>query len=171
MGTAAAAATDTAAPLHDPLTVALQQGESDGRFADAEEKPAAPAEEPAEAEEDEEEEDDEDEDDDYSDDDVREALNWADSMEGPDGRLSATFSGGAGMARRPNAHGGMLSRTLQPLSNRQQKLTSHFRAGPLEVCCFRSSPGSSTMHFLPVLNINWTYAIRELGFSGSLSHS
>ncbi|KAM0859177.1 hypothetical protein ACQ4PT_047377 [Festuca glaucescens] len=129
MGTATAAAT-AAAPLLDPQTFALQQGELDGRFADTEEKPAAPAEEPAEAGEDEEEEDDEDED--WSDDDVREAHAWLGTAEGPDGstRLSATFSGAGGAARRPNANGGMLARTLQPLSNRQQKLASHFRAGP-----------------------------------------
>ncbi|CAM0911865.1 unnamed protein product [Alopecurus aequalis] len=146
MGTAAATAT-AAAPLHDPRAVALQQGESDGRFADAEEKPAAPAEKPAEAKEDEEEEDYEDGDEDWSDDDddVREALNWVDAVEGRDGstRLSATFSGAGGMARRPNAHGGMLSRTLQPLSNRQQKLASHFRAGPLEEWEGRMNVGMS----------------------------
>ncbi|KAK1606585.1 hypothetical protein QYE76_030258 [Lolium multiflorum] len=133
MGTAAAAdaaAATAAAPPLDPQAFALQQGELDGRFADADEKPAAPAEEPAEAEE--EEEDDEDED--WSDDDVREAHAWLDAAEGPDGsaRISSTFSGAGGAARRPNAHGGMLARTLQPLSNRQQKLASHFRAGPLE---------------------------------------
>jgi RIO kinase 1 len=152
MATAAATA---ATPLHALQTFALQQGELDGRFADAEEKPAAPAEEPAEAEEDEDEED-EDEDDDLSDDDVADALDWAESVEGQDGsaRHSASFSGAGGAARRPNAHGGMLSRTLQPLSNRQQKLASHFRAGPLEVC-FSSvpQPWISTMHFRPVLNI------------------
>ncbi|KAM0907523.1 hypothetical protein ACQ4PT_016044 [Festuca glaucescens] len=107
------------------------QGELDGRFADAEEKPSAPAEEPAEVEEEEE----GDEDEDWSDDeDVREAHAWLDTAESPDGStlLSATFSGAGGVARRPNAHGGMLARTLQPLSNRQQKLASHFRAGPLE---------------------------------------
>jgi RIO kinase 1 len=148
MGTAAAAAATAAAPLLDPQAVALQQGELDGRFADADEQPAAPAEEPAEDEE--EEEDDEDED--WSDDDVREAHAWLDAAEGPDGsaRISSTFTGAGGAARRPNAHGGMLARTLQPLSNRQQKLASHFRAGPLEVRCSSSSPWIATMRFRPL---------------------
>uniref|UniRef100_A0ACD5ZSU3 Uncharacterized protein n=1 Tax=Avena sativa TaxID=4498 RepID=A0ACD5ZSU3_AVESA len=140
MPTAAAAATATAAvPSHDPRTFALQQGELDGRFADAEEEPAAPAEKPAEAEED------EDEEDDWTDEDVDEALAWLDAAEGPDGstRLSASFSASGGTARRPNAHGGMLARTLQPLSNRQQKLASHFRAGPLEEWEGRMNVGMS----------------------------
>ncbi|KAM0905720.1 hypothetical protein ACQ4PT_017201 [Festuca glaucescens] len=125
------------------LSVHFKQGELDGRFADAEEKSAAPAEEPAEAEEEEEEEGDEDED--WSDDNVREAHAWLDTAESPDGstRLSATFSGAGGAARRPNAHGGMLARTLQPLSNRQQKLASHFRAGPLEEWEGRMNVGMS----------------------------
>ena len=74
--------------------------------------------------------------------DVGEALDWLDAAEGPDGstRLYSTFSaaGSAAAERRPNAHGGMLARTLQPLSNRTQKLASHVRAAPLEVCSFNS---------------------------------
>ncbi|KAF7108594.1 hypothetical protein CFC21_109037 [Triticum aestivum] len=147
MATAAATATS---PLHDSRTFALQQGELDGRFADAEEKPAAPSEEPAEAEAEaeEDEDDDEDEDEEYwSYHDVGEALDWLDAAEGPDGstRLSSTFSaaGSAAAARRPNAHGGMLARTLQPLSNRTQKLASHVRAAPLEEWEGRMNVGMS----------------------------
>lgn len=47
---------------------------------------------------------------------------------------------------RPNAHGGVLSRPFQPISNRTQKLASHIRATPLEVCSFQLlslSPRSS----------------------------
>uniref|UniRef100_A0ACD5YDR1 Uncharacterized protein n=1 Tax=Avena sativa TaxID=4498 RepID=A0ACD5YDR1_AVESA len=138
---ATAAVATAAVPSHGPRTFALQQGELDGRFADAEEKPAAPAEEHAEAEE----EEDEDEEDDWTDEDVDEALAWLDAAEGPDGstRLSASFSASGGTALRPNAHGGMLARTLQPLSNRQQKLASHFRAGPLEEWEGRMNVGMS----------------------------
>jgi RIO kinase 1 len=75
---------------------------------------------------------------DFSDSEVGDALDWLDAVEGPDGaaRPSAAFStgGGAVAARRPNAHGGVLSRPFQPLSNRTQKLASHIRATPLEVC-------------------------------------
>jgi len=75
--------------------------------------------------------------DDASDNEVGEALDWLDAVEGPDGsaRPSGAFSasGGGAAARRPNAHGGVLSRPLQPLSNRTQKLASHIRATPLEV--------------------------------------
>ncbi|GJN34432.1 hypothetical protein PR202_gb23090 [Eleusine coracana subsp. coracana] len=62
---------------------------------------------------------------------VGDALDWLDAVEGHDGstRLSAAFSTAA---RRPNAHGGVLSRPLQPLSNRTQKLASLIRATPLE---------------------------------------
>lgn len=133
--------TESAKACGMDLRVHFEQDELDLRFADAEEKPAAPAEEPAEAEANEESEEDED----WSDDDVREAHAWLDAVEGPDGstRLSATFSGAGGVARRPNAHGGMLARTLQPLSNRQQKLASHFRAGPLEEWEGRMNVGMS----------------------------
>ncbi|XP_072991108.1 uncharacterized protein [Typha latifolia] len=66
-----------------------------------------------------------------SDSEVGDALDWLDAREGLDGDASsATFSTTA--ARRPNAHGGVLSRPLQPLSNRNQKYTSHIRANPLE---------------------------------------
>jgi hypothetical protein len=63
---------------------------------------------------------------------VDDALDWLDAVEGTDGSAcpSATFStvGGAAAVWRPNAHGGMLSRTFQPLrSNRTQKLVSHIQ--------------------------------------------
>ncbi|KAI3971210.1 hypothetical protein MKW92_006341 [Papaver armeniacum] len=46
-------------------------------------------------------------------------------------------------SRRPNAHGGhLLSRPLQPLSNRNQKFTRHLRPSPLEEN--RSMPNSAT---------------------------
>ncbi|KAK3129644.1 hypothetical protein QOZ80_6BG0482770 [Eleusine coracana subsp. coracana] len=71
-----------------------------------------------------------------SDSEVGDALDWLDAVEGPDGSTmpSAAFStaGGAAGARRPNAHGGVLSRPFQPISNRTQKLASHIRATPLE---------------------------------------
>ncbi|XP_023155981.1 serine/threonine-protein kinase rio1-like isoform X4 [Zea mays] len=75
--------------------------------------------------------------DDASDSEVAEALDWLDAVEGPDGsaRPHVAFfsaSGGGAAARRPNAHGGVLSRPLQPLSNRTQKLASHISATPLE---------------------------------------
>ena len=80
---------------------------------------------------------------DTSDSEVGDALDWLDAVEGPDGsaRPFAAFSaaGGVGAARRPNAHGGVLSRPLQPLSNRTQKLASHIRAAPLEVRSFNFS--------------------------------
>jgi len=85
--------------------------------------------------------------DDASDTEVGDALDWLDAVEGPDGsaRPSAAFSaaGGAGAARRPNAHGGVLSRPLQPLSNRTQKLASHIRAAPLEEWEGRMNVGMS----------------------------
>ncbi|KAG2598008.1 serine/threonine-protein kinase RIO1-like [Panicum virgatum] len=85
--------------------------------------------------------------DDASDTEVGDALDWLDAVEGPDGsaRPSAVFSaaGGAGAARRPNAHGGVLSRPLQPLSNRTQKLASHIRAAPLEEWEGRMNVGMS----------------------------
>ncbi|KQJ99116.1 serine/threonine-protein kinase RIO1 isoform X2 [Brachypodium distachyon] len=127
-------------------TFALQQGEADGRFADAEEKlvAAAPGEEPAEADAEEEDEDWWDSD---SDSDVGDALDWMDAAEATDGssRVSGTYSaaGGAAAARRPNAHGGLQSRPLQPLSNKTQKLNSHFRAGPLEEWEGRMNVGMS----------------------------
>lgn len=74
----------------------------------------------------------------WSDSDVGEALDWLDATEGPVSGVSAcggvtTFSGGSAAPRRPNAHGGVLSRPLQPMSNRSQRFTSHIRADPLEV--------------------------------------
>lgn len=65
--------------------------------------------------------------------DVGDALDWLDSKEGADGDgviTGSSFSVSA--AWRPNAHGGLLSRPLQPLSNRSQKFASHMRASPLE---------------------------------------
>lgn len=74
--------------------------------------------------------------DDASDSEVAEALDWLDAVEGPDGsarpHVAFSASGGGAAARRPNAHGGVLSRPLQPLSNRTQKLASHISATPLE---------------------------------------
>lgn len=85
--------------------------------------------------------------DDTSDSEVCEALDWLDAVEGPDGsaRPSGAFSasGGGAAARRPNAHGGVLSRPLQPLSNRTQKLASHIRATPLEEWEGRMNVGMS----------------------------
>ncbi|KAG9159752.1 hypothetical protein Leryth_007767 [Lithospermum erythrorhizon] len=67
-----------------------------------------------------------------SDSDIGDALDYLDSkeeMDYCDGALPLN-------TRRPNAHGGIHSRpnssTLQPLSNRSQKLATHFRASPLE---------------------------------------
>ncbi|WOL03727.1 serine/threonine-protein kinase RIO1-like [Canna indica] len=66
-----------------------------------------------------------------SDSEVGEALDWLDLREGPGGDgASAAFS--LASSHRPNAHGGLLSRPFQPLSNRNQKYTSHIRAKPLE---------------------------------------
>ncbi|KAJ1269317.1 hypothetical protein BS78_07G202500 [Paspalum vaginatum] len=85
--------------------------------------------------------------DDVSDSEVGEALDWLDAVEGPDGsaRPAGAFSasGGGAAARRPNAHGGVLSRPLQPLSNRTQKLASHIRATPLEEWEGRMNVGMS----------------------------
>ncbi|CAO2815248.1 unnamed protein product [Amaranthus hypochondriacus] len=70
-----------------------------------------------------------------SDSEIGDALDWLD--------LKDTEEGGVDVgntitlkARRPNAHGGALSKpnvsTLQPLSNRNQKFSHHIRASPLE---------------------------------------
>jgi RIO kinase 1 len=83
-----------------------------------------------------EEEHDDDDDDDLSlssDSDIAEALDWLDGKD--DDEL---IGGGFSLhARRPNAHGGHGSRpnssSLQPISNKAQKLTSHVRASPLEL--------------------------------------
>uniref|UniRef100_A0A453S313 Uncharacterized protein n=1 Tax=Aegilops tauschii subsp. strangulata TaxID=200361 RepID=A0A453S313_AEGTS len=84
---------------------------------------------------------------DVSDSEVGDGLDWLDTVESHDGsaRLSAAFStvGGAAAARRPNAHGGVLSRPFQPLSNRTQKLASHIRATPLEEWEGRMNVGMS----------------------------
>ncbi|KAF9606256.1 hypothetical protein IFM89_024077 [Coptis chinensis] len=61
-----------------------------------------------------------------SDSEIGEALDWLDSKEDDDGLDS--FSSG----RRPNAHGGLLSRPLQPVSNRNQKFTCRIRLSPLQ---------------------------------------
>ncbi|KAI3874762.1 hypothetical protein MKW98_019335 [Papaver atlanticum] len=58
--------------------------------------------------------------------DIDEALDW----------LYYSKDGGTASihlySRRPNAHGGHLSSTFQPLSNRNQRFTSHLRPSPLE---------------------------------------
>lgn len=78
-----------------------------------------------------------------SDSEIGEALDWLDSKdeeEVVDGSFTLN-------ARRPNAHGGLHSRptssTLQPLSNRNQKFTSHIRASPLEEWEGRMNVGMS----------------------------
>lgn len=63
---------------------------------------------------------------------VGDALDWLDSKEGIDGDCIGSSSFSISAAQRPNARGGLLSRPLQPLSNRSQKFTSHIRANPLE---------------------------------------
>lgn len=77
-----------------------------------------------------------------SDSDVGDALDWLDSADG-----GAAAAGGASFsvapARRPNAHGGLLSRPLQPLSNRNQKFSPHIRASPLEEWEGRMNVGMS----------------------------
>ncbi|KAM3385341.1 hypothetical protein ACQJBY_009310 [Aegilops geniculata] len=84
---------------------------------------------------------------DISDSEVGDGLDWLDAVEGPDGsaRPCAAFStvGGTAVARRPNAHGGVLSRPFQPLSNRTQRLASHMRATPLEEWEGRMNVGMS----------------------------
>lgn len=81
-----------------------------------------------------------------SDSEIGEALDWLDSRESLEGDgTSAAFS--IASSRRPNAHGGVLSRPFQPLSNRNQKYTSHIRASPLEVSFFFS------MGFFSILSL------------------
>ncbi|KAK8936783.1 hypothetical protein KSP39_PZI012449 [Platanthera zijinensis] len=63
---------------------------------------------------------------------VGDALDWLDSKEGADGDGVTGSSFSVSAARRPNAHGGILSRPFQPLTNRSQKFASHIRANPLE---------------------------------------
>ncbi|RWV84769.1 hypothetical protein GW17_00053494, partial [Ensete ventricosum] len=73
---------------------------------------------------------------------VGEALDWLDLRDGPDGEgVSASFS--LASSHRPNAHGGLLSRPLQPISNRNQKYSSHIRANPLEEWEGRTDVGMS----------------------------
>ena len=79
-----------------------------------------------------------DDDEDYdswsSDSDVGDALDWLDARESVDvGAGGAALASSYAPSRRPNAHGGILSRPLQPMSNRNQKLSAHVRADPLEV--------------------------------------
>uniref|UniRef100_A0A0E0Q4D2 Serine/threonine-protein kinase RIO1 n=1 Tax=Oryza rufipogon TaxID=4529 RepID=A0A0E0Q4D2_ORYRU len=124
--------------------------EVDSRFADADEEEEEEATvrpvEVAESKDQEEVEEEEDEEE-WSDSDVADALDWLDAAEGPDGsgRPAAAFTaaGGAAAARRPNAHGGVLSRPFQPISNRTQKLASHIRATPLEEWEGRMNVGMS----------------------------
>ncbi|KAB1208572.1 Serine/threonine-protein kinase RIO1 [Morella rubra] len=63
---------------------------------------------------------------------VRDALDWLDTKD-DDQAVDGNFMLNS---RRPNAHGGLHSRpntsALQPLSNRNQRFTSHIRASPLE---------------------------------------
>lgn len=85
-------------------------------------------------EEDEEAEEEEEEEDWSSDSEIGDALDWLDLKD--DGEAGIESGGITLNARRPNAHGGALSRpassTLQPLSNRTQKVARHIRASPLE---------------------------------------
>ncbi|XP_021755904.1 serine/threonine-protein kinase RIO1-like isoform X2 [Chenopodium quinoa] len=80
-----------------------------------------------------------------SDSDIGEALDWLDLKDIDEGG----YEGGSITlnARRPNAHGGALSRssssTLQPLSNRTQKFTHHIRPSPLEEWEGRTNVGMS----------------------------
>ncbi|XP_010249001.1 PREDICTED: serine/threonine-protein kinase RIO1-like isoform X2 [Nelumbo nucifera] len=67
-----------------------------------------------------------------SDSDIADALDWLDTKDD-----NETIDGAFSLSsRRPNAHGGLLSRPssspLQPLSNRSQKFFNHIRAAPLE---------------------------------------
>uniref|UniRef100_A0A7C8ZSH8 Uncharacterized protein n=1 Tax=Opuntia streptacantha TaxID=393608 RepID=A0A7C8ZSH8_OPUST len=73
-----------------------------------------------------------------SDSEIGDALDWLDLKDDDEGGIE---SGAITLnARRPNAHGGALSRpassTLQPLSNRTQKFANHIRASPLELLIF-----------------------------------
>lgn len=78
----------------------------------------------------------EDEEEDWSSDsDIGDALDYLDSKD--DDAVEGAFTINS---RRPNAHGGLHSRpnssTLQPLSNRNQRFSTHIRASPLEVKIF-----------------------------------
>ncbi|PKA47291.1 RIO kinase 1 [Apostasia shenzhenica] len=89
------------------------------------------------------EEEDEDEDSWSSESEVGDALDWLDSKEGGDGDCVTGASFSISSARRPNAHGGLLSRPFQPLSNRSQKFASHIHANPLEEWEGRMNVGMS----------------------------
>ncbi|KAG6393178.1 hypothetical protein SASPL_147413 [Salvia splendens] len=70
-----------------------------------------------------------------SDSEIAEALDFLDSREDADGGLlDGSFT--PLHTRRPNAHGGLHSRpnssSLQPISNKSQKVANHIRASPLE---------------------------------------
>ncbi|XP_058093209.1 uncharacterized protein LOC131239498 isoform X2 [Magnolia sinica] len=103
---------------------------------------AATVEEEAAADANEEEEEEEEEVWSSSDSEIGDALDWLDSRCGSNGSAdtSATFSLAS---RRPNAHGGLLSRPLQPISNRTQKFSNHIRAAPLEEWEGRMNVGMS----------------------------
>uniref|UniRef100_J3MIQ9 Serine/threonine-protein kinase RIO1 n=1 Tax=Oryza brachyantha TaxID=4533 RepID=J3MIQ9_ORYBR len=123
--------------------------EVDSRFADADEEGAmtVPVEEVKSKEEAVDVEEEEEGEGEWSDSDVGDALDWLDAVEGHDGTgrpaTSFTAAAGAAAARRPNAHGGVLSRPFQPISNRTQKLASHIRATPLEEWEGRMNVGMS----------------------------
>ncbi|XP_057972379.1 uncharacterized protein LOC131160580 [Malania oleifera] len=79
---------------------------------------------------------DEDEDEDLSfssESEIGDALDWLDSKDDLEDADGAAFTL---HARRPNAHGGLLSRPqsspLQPLSNRNQRFSNHIKDSPLE---------------------------------------
>ncbi|KAL1557092.1 non-specific serine/threonine protein kinase [Salvia divinorum] len=80
----------------------------------------------------------EDDDDEFylsSDSEIAEALDFLDSREDAEGGiLDGSFT--PLHTRRPNAHGGLHSRpnnsSLQPISNKSQKVANHIRASPLE---------------------------------------
>ncbi|XP_057792440.1 uncharacterized protein LOC131009203 [Salvia miltiorrhiza] len=80
----------------------------------------------------------EDDDDEYylsSESEIAEALDFLDSREDAEGGiLDGSFT--PLHTRRPNAHGGLHSRpnnsSLQPISNKSQKVANHIRASPLE---------------------------------------
>ncbi|KAL1536012.1 non-specific serine/threonine protein kinase [Salvia divinorum] len=70
-----------------------------------------------------------------SDSEIAEALDFLDSREDAEGGLlDGSFT--PLHTRRPNAHGGLHSRpnnsSLQPISNKSQKVANHIRASPLE---------------------------------------
>lgn len=63
-----------------------------------------------------------------SDSEIGDALDFLDAKYDSEPHESFSLS-----SHRPNAHGGLLSRPLQPLSNRTQKYSNRIRAAPLEV--------------------------------------